>query len=64
MIPLYPVNRYRPTRIRDGTGGWTDVLGVPVIIYGALQVHKTETLMVVNSGEDVKVNDILSVKED
>lgn len=64
MIPMYPVNRYRPTRVRDGVGGWTVALGTPVVIYGALQVDKTETIMVVNSDADVLINDVLSVKED
>ncbi len=64
MIPFYPINRYRPQKVRDGVGGSTEALGTAVVIRGVVQVNKTETLMIVDSGEDVVINDVVAVKED
>jgi len=64
MMPMSPVRRYRPTRVRDGVGGSTEVLGEPVTIYGALTVNAGETFLIVNSDEDVLVKDIIAVRED
>ncbi len=64
MIPLHPVYRYRPTRVRDGVGGSTESLGTPTTIYGALEVGKTETTMTVNKDADVNRNDVIVVRED
>jgi len=64
MIPLHPCYKYRPTRVRDGVGGSTETLGTPITIYGAIQVDKRETTLIVNADEDVDRNDIIVVRED
>jgi len=64
MMPKSPVYRYRPTRVRDGVGGSTEVLGTPITVYGALTVNAGEVVLIVDAGEDVLVKDIIAVRED
>ena len=64
MIPFHPYKLYRPQRVRDGVGGSTEVLTDPSTIYGAVEVDKTETTMVVNKDEDILKNDVIAVRED
>jgi len=63
MIPNTAINRYRPTKVSDGVGGSTVVLGTPVVMYGALKVDGNEVILTLPSAEDVLINDVFSVKE-
>ena len=64
MIPLHPLKKYRPTRIRDGVGGFTEVYGTATTIYGVVRVHSAETQLIFMIDTDVKPGDIVAVKED
>lgn len=54
-----PLNRYRSTRVKDGYGGYTEVLGNAKVIYGFIRVDQNETILVTKKLTDVKVDDII-----
>lgn len=61
-MPLaYPFNRYRPTRVSDGEGGFTETLGTPAVIYGILESNKNQTTALIDLYEDVKIGDIIGI---
>ncbi len=61
-MPLpYPFNRYRPTRVPDGDGGFSETLGTATVLFGILEANKTQITMIVELYEDVKINDIVGI---
>ena len=61
-MPLpYPLKRYRPTRVSDGEGGFTETLGTGAVIYGIIEANSNQTTALIELYEDVKMDDILGV---
>ena len=56
-------DKYRPKKTSDGRGGSHIVLGVATTIWGTMVVHDSETLLIVDIREDVKIGDIIEVQE-
>jgi|CXWL01.1.fsa_nt_gi hypothetical protein len=63
-MPTFPLNRYRPTKTSDGQGGFTEALGVALVVFGSMQVHENKTTLLVDSYEDVLVADQIGVQEE
>jgi len=59
MSLKFPITRYRPAKTADGEGGFTEVLGAGITIYGIIQIHQNKTSLLCDPNEDVKVNDVL-----
>ena len=59
-----PYDIYRPTRIPDDEGGYTESYADPTDIWGTITVYENETQMHVDIREDVLVSDILAVEEE
>ena len=60
MIPnACAITRYRPTKIADGEGGFTETLGTGLTIFGAWRIHENHVASTVDNSEDVLVSDIL-----
>ena len=64
MIPLSPIKLYRPTRVKDNAGGFTEVLGSATTIYGVVRVDESGTQMVFNLHTDVRPGDVVAVRKD
>lgn len=62
-MPLkHPVSRYRPTRAADGEGGFTETLGAATTIYGAIELHKNETVLICEQHDDIQTGDIIAAE--
>jgi len=58
-----PISRYRPTRVSDSEGGWTETLGTALTIYGAIRLHENKTMLACDRHEDVRDGDILVAEQ-
>lgn len=66
-MPREPLQLYRPARVSDGEGGFTEALPTtPAIIFGSTEIFKGELVIEdVDIHEDVKIGDqIVVVSED
>jgi len=61
---MHPIKRYRPTRARDGVGGFSEALGEATTIYGVVRVDESGTRMIFNLHTDVRPGDIVAVRKD
>ncbi|KKL17951.1 hypothetical protein LCGC14_2480420, partial [marine sediment metagenome] len=57
-----PIYRYKPSKVRDGHGGWTETAITPITIYGVIEVHENATSVILDIDADVKVGDLLRLR--
>ena len=63
-MPRIPYKRYRPTKVSDGEGGFSETLGASSTLYGDVRYHEAETRMVVRKNSDVQIGDVVVIEED
>ncbi len=59
----HPLERFRPTKVDDGEGGFTETLGDAVTLYGDIRIHKGETTVIHSRHSDVKPEDIVRIAD-
>jgi len=58
-----PFDKYRPTRIADGAGGFTESNGTATTLWGEYSYYKNiHTLGCVGSKEDVDIDDVVKIE--
>jgi hypothetical protein len=50
---------YRPARVSDGAGGFTETLGDATELYGWLEIQANRTLLIYERAADVRVGDLV-----
>lgn len=58
-MELRPYQRYRPTRTPDGEGGFSQALGAPAQVCGAVRVYQNQVSIIVRREADVRVDDVI-----
>ena len=62
-MELTPCIRYRPGKVSDGEGGYTESYQAPVTMYVGTVLDKEELKVSLDASEDIRAGDVLAFDE-